>query len=572
MLPAATVALVALLMLSAGPGLEQRVAQPVRNEAAKQFNSMLQAEAGRLDERLCRASVLATALAAYAAAVLKAPAAYTPHAPAESAKPGVPPPKAVENPVYYPRGADGALRKPVDDGLSAAFYMARDGQRNFTEFEHQQLYATATLDPLLRNIILSDKLCDAAYIATKDGLMRIYPWANLQSWPGTRNPMAELTMCSYGKEKANAQGVVWTKPYESKLSGKWCIACVAPVIAEGKVVGVAGCEISADKLLHELLGDTETADRYVWLARPEGVILAAQNAAVAKLGITPVSDAALANTGNIQDKAFKAATVNGDGPTDVANAWAALDKAGGVKQVQTGASVVLVGKASLPASGFNLGAAYELPALTAIERYISGMRQAQVPALLALLGVIALGTLLAVLAAGLEARRITHSLGILTTQVRSVVDTGVTTAVVIDDHGELGDLSDAMQALIDITCIRAAEKASAVCAATPLETTVKPEPAPAPDVPAAPDQPEVPPPPAAVVEAAAEEPAAPKAQRSPKPHPPAIKPAPPDKPLLFDLPFQHERTGAPQDASGKIDSGTAQGPDTGVGENRSSEI
>lgn len=457
MLPAVAVAFVALLLLSAGPGLEQRVARPVRNEAAKQFDSTLQAEAGRLDERLGRVSSVVKALAAYTAAVLKAPAAYTPHAPAEPAKPGVPPPKAVENPVYYPRGTDGALRKPVDDGLSAVFYRARDEQRNFTEFEHQQLYATATLDPLLQNMAESDKLCDTAYIATKDGLIRLFPWFNLQGWPGSRNPMADLTMCSYSKDKANSEGVVWTKPYESKLSGKWCIACVAPVTTGGKVVGIAGCEISLDKLPEGLLRETPDTGNYQWLARPEGIVLAAQDTAIAKLGVTPVSEAALVSAGNIQDKAYTAATVSGTTPTAVAQAWLALGQEGGVKQIQTESAVVLVGKGLLPVTGLTLGAARELPALTAIESYIGGMRQAQVPALLTLLGVTLLGMLLAVLAARLEARRITHPLKILTGQARSVVSTGVTTAVVIADPGELGELSTVMQALIDTACARGAE-------------------------------------------------------------------------------------------------------------------
>ncbi len=540
MLPAAAVALVALLMLSAGPGLEQRVALPVRTEAAQQFTGMLTAEAGRLDERLCRISALANAMAAYAAAVLKAPAAYTPHAPVEAAKPGVPPPKAVENPVYYPRGADGALRKPVDDGQSAVFYMAREGQRNFTEFEHQQLYATATLEPLLKNLAQSEKLCDAAYIATKDGLMRIYPWANLQAWSGTRNPMADLTMCSYGKDKANAQGVVWTKPYESKLSGQWCIACVAPIITEGKVVGIAGCEISVDKLLGQLLGATQAGNEYKWLARQDGIILAAQDAAIAKLGVTPVSEAALASSGNIQDKAFKSATVDSAAATDVAQAWGALEEAGGVKQTQTAAAVILVGKTRLPITGFMLGAGCELPALTAVERYIGSMRQAQIPALLALLCVIALGSLLAVLGAGIEARRITHALGILTRQVRSVVDTGVTTAVVIEDQGELGELSNAMQALIDITCIRAAEKSSAACALAAL---------------AAPVAVALPAVPAAVLE---------------QPPPGGAAPSS-DKPLQFDLPFQPEPPGTPPSVPGRIEPSTTGGAETGADENLSRE-
>ena len=42
----------------------------------------------RRDERLCRASAMALALAANTEAVLKAPAAYTPHAPAAEIKPG----------------------------------------------------------------------------------------------------------------------------------------------------------------------------------------------------------------------------------------------------------------------------------------------------------------------------------------------------------------------------------------------------------------------------------------------------------------------------------------------------
>lgn len=456
LIPSLVVAAAALLVWGRGTNFEQQVTAPVRSATQQQFQLALQADAARVDERLCRTSALALALAANTAAVLKAPAAYTPHAPAAEPKPGVPPPKAIENPAYYPRGADGALRKPVDDGLSAVFYMAREGKREFTEFEHQQLYATSVMDPLLIHSTKTDALCACAYIATKDGLLRMYPWANLQSWPGGRNVMAELTMCSYGKDKANAQGVVWTKPYASKLSGKWAIACVAPIISKGAVVGVAGCEINLDSLPQALF--TQSKDWLEWFEHPEGMVVAAPVDGRERLGgATPLSALALAKTGMTEKKAFDAASILKSSKGELADAWTKLGSSDGLMSISNGSDVSLVGRAKLPTLGWSLCAISEQPGLAALAQYSEQSRKVQIPVYLLLAVIIGLSTVIAGVLAGLEGRRIAAPLTIMAAQVRSVIDTGVVAAVATHDEGELGELSRAVQELVDIACIRAAE-------------------------------------------------------------------------------------------------------------------
>jgi hypothetical protein len=271
----------------------------------------------------------------------------------------------------------------------------------------------------------------------------------MHDWPGNRNPFT-LPMCAWSAEKADAGKIVWTKPYDSKLSGGWVVACLAPVRYGERLAAVAGCEIPVSRLAAELPQVKPEHGGVCWLERGDGIVLAASASGQPTLGVVPIAEAQPPDPKAPLNALFKAATITEAGKPKLKEAWAGL--AGKQDSAAVGAEDggVITISAPLPTVKWVLGQQLELLALrdaaTGAARawHVARMLFASLAAVL--LASIALG----VFYGWFESRPVSRSVSILTSQVNQAVKAQTPTAVATAHEDELGALSQAVQGLIDL--------------------------------------------------------------------------------------------------------------------------
>lgn len=76
------------------------------------------------------------------------------------------------------------------------------------------------------------------------------------------------------KNAVEAQGVYWSEIYLDVITDKQTLTCSMPVYGkDGSVKGVIGIDIFADKLLEELIHNTEQIDEYIFMMKEDGTFL-----------------------------------------------------------------------------------------------------------------------------------------------------------------------------------------------------------------------------------------------------------------------------------------------------------
>ncbi|MCC7477591.1 hypothetical protein IT575_03950 [bacterium] len=403
----------------------------------------------------------------YSSATDKSPAAADPAAPAsppaDAAGGGMPSgAKAkLDNPIMYSQGRDGALRKVMDDGDAAVFYRSRGAGTAFTAYEKQRLYATAALDVLLKEAVSGDKLAGQAFILTNDSLLRTYPFVDTMQIEGAKD-LTDTPLFAWSADKANTEGVVWTSPYCSWISGGWVVACLSPVLIGDKLVAVAGCEVSLEGVEQEVLTLKIGGGSVSWLQRPDGTLLAAAEGGEELLGVKALSGApvpdeekpakAITDDANVLLK--KLAVFADQLDTDVFAAGTSLSIYG--KQ-EDGKYLALV---PLPSERWVLGATLESKIARAMyaDRNEAGVRRWRQTWLVA--GIFLAGIALSLLLAWLEARRLVRPLQVLTHKSREIARSGKVMPLALSEESELGDLSRAMQDAVDSLARPAAESAA----------------------------------------------------------------------------------------------------------------
>ncbi len=376
----------------------------------------------------------------------------------------------LDNPIMYSQGKDGALRKVMDDGDAAVFYRNRGIASGFTAYEKQRLYATAALDVLLKQAVTGDKLAGQAFILTNDSLLRTYPYIDTMQIDGNKD-LTDTPLFAWSADKANIEGVVWTSPYCSWISGGWVVACLSPVLISDKLVAVAGCEVSLEGLEQEVLTLKIGGGSVSWLQRPDGTLLAAAEGGEELLGVKALSGAP------VPSEEQPAKTITDDAnvllkklavfakylDTDVFAEGTSLRSYG---DSADGKYLALV---ALPSEKWVLGATLESQiarAMFADKQRAGERRMRQV---MLVVGIFLGGVLLSLLLAWLEARRLVRPLQVLTHKSREIARSGRLMPLALSEESELGDLSRAMQDAMDsLTRSAAAQEGMASDAASNL--------------------------------------------------------------------------------------------------------
>lgn len=486
LLPVGLLALTIILVSPSGAIYEARLSAQVADEVTARFAETAAAHAKAADNRLDCLGYSVKLLRSYAEEVLSAPAVFAAQvAPgltgAGSADPEdnadadtaatetdaskLTEPAPLDNPLFYAKSEDGAIRKLIDDGRPAVYFAARaDGQ--FSEYDMQRLYASTMLDALLIEPVISEPLCSQAFMITRDGLLRTYPFRDFSLWPADKDLSKPGSY--WNQSKANADGLIWTTPYVSALTQHWVVACISAAMAADRVIAVVGIEIDVSNLLPQLLEhDGQTAGLH-WLIKPtfaEGdqpqqwIVLSAGAGGKELLGVVPLDIAALPDETRFGPDILKEADflANGNDLILVSVERNLDEHAASFAGLASEATVVrgtenrFVATAPINETEWILCAETASSALTGIEQQEVANQSWLGQRLLVAIGVLLLAVILAFLFAWLEARQVVHPLAVLSEQVRQAAASNRPAPVLLSDEGEIGELADAVQVLIDIS-------------------------------------------------------------------------------------------------------------------------
>ncbi|MBN2083122.1 cache domain-containing protein [bacterium] len=475
--PIAILALVTVLAPAGPSGSGNQLSSQVSQETKQQLVQTAEARALGINTRLARIGYSVKLLGSYAEEVLISPAVFAerivPAKPAEgeaAAEEGTASvgQTAIDNPLFYTQGEDGAIRKLINDDKSAV-YFAATATGEFSAYDLQRLHASAILDPLLIEPVASEPLVLQSFMLTHDKLLRTYPFLDISLWP----PDKDLSKPGewWNPDKANADGLLWTAPYFSIYQQRWVTACITACYAGDRVVAVVGCEIDLAKLTEETLDFSLGENSISWLMKPyqrnaeeplRWLVMSAQDTSQERLGIIPF-DMATAPTEKDGDKPiFEEADLLGHGRAElVANLKQQIDS--GTTNVGTAlpaATAIDTGQgdfiiiAPIPQAGWIIGGIVRNPAVATLENFETGVESWVRQRMLIVLGVAVLAVLLAFGLAWFEANRIVQPLKILTDKVRLAAVSRKTSSVAMADEGEIGALAQVIQQLIDKTTER----------------------------------------------------------------------------------------------------------------------
>ncbi len=183
----------------------------------------------------------------------------------------------------YARTPQGAYVTTADVGGAAAFYS------NITPLgkpQFQQIWRTAQLDPLMRDLVNSHPLITQVYFNSHDSYNRIYPYFDA----ATQYP-PELNIPSYNfYYLADAQhnperDVTWTDAYLDPAGQGWMLSCIAPVYQQDFLAGVVGSDITLEVLIKQVLAHKVPWNGYSLLLAKDGTLLAMPAAAEQEWGL-----------------------------------------------------------------------------------------------------------------------------------------------------------------------------------------------------------------------------------------------------------------------------------------------
>jgi hypothetical protein len=443
---------------------------PVEASLTAQGQRTLDAQADAIGARLTSTADTVRGLALYAAEVLRAPDVYGSfHRPPATAAPAagspatgvkkdakataLPPPdmgQAVDNNLFYVTGKDGALRKAIDDKKSALFFQRRPDSAPFSAADMNRVYATATLEPLLKSAQAGEPLVTSVYLITSDNLVRTYPYVDVSGWPADKD-FSGLAMYAFTADKANRAGVVWTSPYVSHLTHQWVVACLAGVMLGGKKAAVCGVELALAKLADETLAFSLGDGATCWLQQDDGTLLAAQPGGDALLRVIPIGKAELPAEKRPDAKIKSEANLKQSEAKDILAALDQFEQGGGTTLLPVGerSKALYAGQAAIEGVGWELCGITKFVELAQLDAAEDAGKRAAAQEMPWIIGFSAIGALVGLLLGFFEARRISQTVLILTQRVRRSIAARAVTPVAMSDDTEIGGLAAACQELVD---------------------------------------------------------------------------------------------------------------------------
>lgn len=474
--PVSIIAILLFTLSDNGAIYSAELSNQVRQELQDQYLLSTEAKAGEISERLTKIGYNVELLRGYAQDILTSQEIYSrdPWLDSDAAKPAVtsdvadtvakepdngsqtmPPEQSLqylENPIYYSQGEDGAIRKIIDDKGSVVFYRKPTTNRDFTRYERQKMQVTARLDPLLKGPSRYDNLVSHAFIVTNDGMLRAFPAIDVAAWPADKD-LTKPAMYAWSPEKANDAGLVWTSPYVSHLSSEWVVACLGQVAIGGSSTSqaaVVGCEVRVSRMMEELLGFSIGPGGISWLQLRNGTLLSAQTSGVDYLRVIPIGNAQLPTDKHPEEEVRDEANLESRSNDEIKSLLKSVskDKAEGrpLNPPEEGRYAVLA-----PVEGVNwlLAGIIQSRSIALTHKQNEQLLAMSQQKVLIVASGLIVGVIIAFLMATLEGRRVLTPLRMLINKLHDYLSTGSTTTVAIADDGEIGELANTIQAIVD---------------------------------------------------------------------------------------------------------------------------
>lgn len=167
---------------------------------------------------------------------------------------------------------NGSLTTWYDDGGAAVFWSSRakPGPADLERLER-----LATLDPLLRDITLSNPLVVQTYINTHDSLNRIWPWIDAASVFDSDINIPDFNFYYDADASHNpSRSVVWTDAYVDPAGKGWLVSAVAPVYRGDFLEAVVGADVTIDRIIADVLAQDMPWHGFLLLIGKSGTLLA----------------------------------------------------------------------------------------------------------------------------------------------------------------------------------------------------------------------------------------------------------------------------------------------------------
>lgn len=167
---------------------------------------------------------------------------------------------------------NGALTTWYNDGGAAVHWSSRTkpGPADFERLER-----LATLDPILRDITLTNPLIVQAYINTHDSLNRIWPWIDTATTFVPDVNIPDFNFYYEADARHNpARAVVWTDAYVDPAGKGWLVSAIAPVYREDFLEAVVGADVTIDRIIADVLTQDVPWNGFLLLIGKSGTVLA----------------------------------------------------------------------------------------------------------------------------------------------------------------------------------------------------------------------------------------------------------------------------------------------------------
>lgn len=189
----------------------------------------------------------------------------------------------------YALADNGVLYRPlaVDRDVPAVFV---SGVVPVDEEVLRIVEGTEVVDPLLKELVLSNEEVTQAYYNDRNSYNRIYPpFDVLTQYPAGMN-IPSYNFYYLADEKNNPErNTVWIRePYVDPAGRGWMISCVAPVYWNGKLEGVCGLDITIESIVRSL--GLEEANSLAFIVAEDGSLVAAGESIVRVLRLPPLKN------------------------------------------------------------------------------------------------------------------------------------------------------------------------------------------------------------------------------------------------------------------------------------------
>lgn len=124
----------------------------------------------------------------------------------------------------------------------------------------QIINATEKLEPQFKALFERTNYYQWTYIATEDGLLRIYPYSGIDMYKPYHQQKYDPFYVVANEANNPDRKAVWTKPYVDYLGTGWMITCSSPLYRGDKFFGVACVDVRLDTLQKNFLADFRLSD------------------------------------------------------------------------------------------------------------------------------------------------------------------------------------------------------------------------------------------------------------------------------------------------------------------------